>query len=67
MGGFGSAFIECAVAENLDTRSIRILALPDEFIEHGDRGDLFDQHGLSVPKIEQTCREVASSSSRSGN
>ena len=67
MGGFGSAFIECAVAENLDTRSIRILALPDEFIEHGDRGDLFDQHGLSVPKIEQTCREMASSSLRSGN
>ena len=67
MGGFGSAFIECAVAENLDTRPIRVLALPDEFIEHGDRGDLFDQHGLSVPKIGQTCREMAGSSLRSSN
>lgn len=67
MGGFGSAFIECAVAENLDTRSIRVLALPDEFIEHGDRGDLFHQHGLSVPRIEETCREMASSILRSGN
>ncbi len=67
MGGFGSAFIECAVTENFDTRSIRVLALPDEFIEHGDRGDLFDQHGLSVPKIEQTCREMAGSSLRSSN
>ncbi len=67
MGGFGSAFIECSVAENLDTRSIRVLALPDEFIEHGDRGDLFHQHGLSVSKIEQTCREMAGSTLRSSN
>ncbi len=61
MGGFGSAFIECAVSEQLDTRSIRVLALPDEFIEHGDRGDLFDQHGLSVPKIAETCRTMMNS------
>ncbi len=31
-GGFGSAFIESAVEQNLDTRGIRVLALPDEFI-----------------------------------
>ena len=37
MGGFGSAFLECAVEERLDTRALRVLALPDEFIEHGDR------------------------------
>ena len=61
MGGFGSAFIECAVSEQLDTRSIRVLALPDEFVEHGDRGDLLDQHGLSVPKIAQTCRTMMNS------
>ena len=67
MGGFGSAFIETAVSMNLDTRSIRVLALPDEFIEHGDRNELFDQHGLSVPKIEQTCREMASLSLRPSN
>ncbi|MGB1813927.1 MAG: 1-deoxy-D-xylulose-5-phosphate synthase [Rubripirellula sp.] len=67
MGGFGSAFIETAVTMNLDTRSIRVLALPDEFIEHGDRNELFDQHGLSVPKIEQTCREMASLSLRPSN
>ena len=67
MGGFGSAFIECAVTEELDTRSIRVLAFPDEFIEHGDRGDLFDQHGLSVPKITQTCRDMANSNLRSSS
>ena len=65
MGGFGSALLEQAVSQQLDTRFIRILALPDEFIEHGDRGDLFDQHGLSVPKIVQECRNMMDSGLRS--
>lgn len=59
MGGFGSAFIECAVAERLDTRGIRHLALPDEFIEHGDRNELLHDHGLSPDAIAATCREAA--------
>lgn len=59
MGGFGSALIESAVQQRLDTRMITVLALPDEFIEHGDRGDLLDQHGLSCAAIMQTCRDQA--------
>lgn len=59
MGGFGSAFIECAVAERLDTRAIRTLALPDEFIEHGDRTELLHDHGLSPEAIAETCREAS--------
>ena len=59
MGGFGSAFIENAVEQGLDTRSIEILALPDEFIEHGDRNDLLDTHGLSPRRIAETCRLAA--------
>ncbi len=59
MGGFGSALIECAVAQRLDTRSIRTLALPDQFIEHGDRNDLLNDHGLSPAAIAQTCREAS--------
>jgi 1-deoxy-D-xylulose-5-phosphate synthase len=61
MGGFGSAFLECAVAERLDTRLVHTLGLPDEFIEHGDRGDLLDQHGLSPEAIAQTCRAAVPS------
>lgn len=64
MGGFGSAFLECAVDERLDTRSVRTLALPDEFIEHGDRGDLLATHGLSPQAIAQSCREAVPSSVR---
>ena len=62
MAGFGSAFIECAVEERLDTRSIRVLALPDEFIEHGDRNELLADHGLSPDSIAQACRESVLSS-----
>ena len=59
MGGFGSAFIESAVHQRLDTRMISNLALPDEFIQHGDRGDLLDQHCLSSSAIAQACRDQA--------
>ena len=59
MGGFGSAFLECAVKLRLDTRGVRVLALPDEFIEHGDREDLLHDHGLSSQRIAETCRELA--------
>ena len=57
MGGFGSAFVESAIDQNLDSRTIRILGLPDEFIEHGDRSDLLDQNGLSATAIARACRE----------
>lgn len=56
MGGFGSAFLEAAVAQRLDTRLVHILGLPDEFINHGDREDLLHEHGLSPAAIAQTCR-----------
>ena len=59
MGGFGSALLECAVKLRLDTRGIRVLALPDEFIEHGDRADLLNDHGLSPKRIAETCRDLA--------
>tara|TARA_R110002049_G_scaffold27321_3_gene94426 strand:- start:65932 stop:67944 length:2013 start_codon:yes stop_codon:yes gene_type:complete len=59
LGGFGSALLECAVQLRLDTRGIKVLGLPDEFIEHGDRDDLLDEHGLSPQRIAETCRELA--------
>ena len=64
MGGFGSAFIECAVDQQLDTRTVRVLALPDEFIEHGDRNQLLADHGLSPQAIAQSCRDAVPSSVR---
>ena len=59
VGGFGSAFLESAVTQRLDTRGVQTLGLPDSFVEHGDRNDLLDQHGLSPAAIAQRCRNAA--------
>ena len=61
MGGFGSAFLECAVEERLDTRGIRTLALPDEFVQHGDRDELLADHDLSPQGIAEACRQAVGS------
>lgn len=58
LGGFGSAFIESAVQQRLDTRGIHVLGLRDEFIEHGERNELLDEHGLSPAAIAQACRDA---------
>jgi len=62
MGGFGSAFLESAIDQRLDTRGVQMLGLPDRFVEHGDRDDLLHQHGLSPKQIAQACREAACAS-----
>lgn len=64
VGGFASAFLESAVDQGLDTRNIRRLALPDHFVEHGDRSDLLADSSLSAEGIAETCRSAASSVSR---
>ncbi len=59
MGGFGSAVLEEACRHGWDTRSMRILGLPDRFIEHGERGELLSELGLDAVGIARTCRELA--------
>ncbi len=56
--GFGSAFLESAVAQRLDTRNLRVLALPDRFIDHGDRNQLLADVGISPEGIAKACREM---------
>lgn len=59
-GGFGSALLEMACEERLDTRKITIVALPDQFIGHGVRSQLLDRYGLSAAKIAKAClKELA--------
>ncbi|MFG0287946.1 MAG: 1-deoxy-D-xylulose-5-phosphate synthase [Rhodopirellula sp. JB044] len=59
VGGFGSAFLESAADQRLDTRQIHRLALPDVFVEHGDRSDLLADASLSADGIANTCRNAA--------
>lgn len=60
MGGFGSAVLELASDNGWDTRHLRRLGIPDQFIEHGERDELLAELGLSAEGIAAKCRELAS-------
>jgi 1-deoxy-D-xylulose-5-phosphate synthase len=55
-GGFGSAVLEAANAAGLDSRNVVRCGIPDKFIEHGDRGELLSDCGLSVDKLVRLVR-----------
>jgi 1-deoxy-D-xylulose-5-phosphate synthase len=57
-GGFGSAVLEAANAAGLDTRGIVRLGLPDQFVEHGERGELLAALGLDAAGICRTVRRA---------
>jgi len=50
-GGFGSAVLEAANEERLDTRNIHRLGIPDRYVEHGERAELLDDLGLTVENL----------------
>ncbi|MFK7735322.1 MAG: 1-deoxy-D-xylulose-5-phosphate synthase [Pirellulaceae bacterium] len=56
-GGFGSVVLEEACEQNWDTRKLKRLGLPDQFIEHGDRGELLADFGMSVEGLVELCRQ----------
>jgi 1-deoxy-D-xylulose-5-phosphate synthase len=51
-GGFGSAVLELAEERGIDAR-IRRLGLPDGFIEHGARGELLAEVGLTPDQVAE--------------
>ena len=50
-GGFGSKVLEFLERQNVNDAVIHRLALPDQFIEHGDRDEFLAQADLSPEKI----------------
>lgn len=62
-GGFGSAFLEAASDLRLDARQVTRMALPDQFVEHGDRNDLLSNFGMSPEGIADRCRAAVGSGS----
>jgi 1-deoxy-D-xylulose-5-phosphate synthase len=58
VGGFGTAVLESACEQGFDTRKLRRLGLPDEFIEHGNRDTLLAQWGLGPNNIADACRQA---------
>ncbi len=56
-GGFGSAVLEAANAAGLETRHVVRCGIPDRFIEHGERGELLADLGLSPDSLAETIRK----------
>jgi len=57
-GGFGSAVRAVLDDEGLERIHVRHLALPDEFVTHGDRKQLLALYRLDAEGIATACREV---------
>ncbi len=56
-GGFGSAILEFMV-ENNYTPKIKILGIPDKFIEHGSPEDLYKECGIDTKGIIQAVLDL---------
>ncbi len=50
-GGFGSAILEFSALNNYHNTTIKILGIPDKFIEHGKTSKLFESINLSENDI----------------
>ena len=59
MTGFGSAVLEAAGEMGLDTRRLRRLGIPDEYVQHAERGELLADLGLDARGIYAVCREMS--------
>ncbi len=62
--GFGSAVLEAANELGLDTRKLKRLGIPDQFIEHGERGELLKSLHLDGPASPRLVANVWNSGSR---
>jgi 1-deoxy-D-xylulose-5-phosphate synthase len=63
MGGFGSAFLETANALGLSASNVHRIGIPDQFIEHGDRGELLAELKLDPAGIADVCRNAQQNAS----
>ncbi|MGL6227162.1 MAG: 1-deoxy-D-xylulose-5-phosphate synthase [Thermoguttaceae bacterium] len=57
-GGFGSAVLEAACDEHLDTRNLNRRGMPDYYVPHGERGELLGELGLDGEGLAQFARKV---------
>jgi 1-deoxy-D-xylulose-5-phosphate synthase len=57
VGGFGSAILEFQAAHHY-TATIRILGIPDRYVEHGTPKELIHECGYDAPAIAAAVREM---------
>lgn len=60
MGGFGSAVLEAANRLGISTDRFKVLAIPDIFVEHGDREELLADLGLDANGLIKAAKALAS-------
>jgi len=58
-GGFGSAALEAANEAGVSTDRIHIAAIPDSFVEHGDRSELLADLRLDAAGLRQRALSLA--------
>jgi 1-deoxy-D-xylulose-5-phosphate synthase len=62
-GGFGSAVSQCVNEAGIGT-PLKLIGIPDEFVEHAPRSDLLRDLGLSAEGIAASVRQALGSSAR---
>lgn len=58
VGGFGSAILELASKKGFAPTCVRMLGVPDRFVEHDSIDSLRQKLGLSASRIAEVSREV---------
>jgi deoxyxylulose-5-phosphate synthase len=66
MGGFGAAVLEAASLKGAPANKIRMIAAPDQFIEHGARDLLLDLLGMDAKGIARACRTLVENPKAAG-
>ncbi|MEX2090357.1 MAG: transketolase C-terminal domain-containing protein, partial [Bacteroidota bacterium] len=56
-GGFGSAVLESLARQGLTQISVKLLGLPDSFIDHGQPAELYQMVNLDGPGIAASTKE----------
>lgn len=59
MGGFGSAVLEAANAAGVSTDRIQVAAIPDAFVEHGERAELLADLKLDAAGLRHRALALA--------
>ena len=58
LGGAGSAVLELLEDNKVTDYKSRLIGLPDEFIEHGTREELFNKYGLTIENVTNKAKEI---------
>ncbi len=57
-GGFGSAVLECLAEKNITGVQIKLLGIPDEFVEHSTQAQLRQKYGIDEEGISRAVKEM---------